>query len=515
MPVGYNGPGAFSLDFTESTGHIIREGDLAAPTALSGGIFYASGFPLAIAFPAALDLAVGERNEMSVLLLTSTFLTLAFFFVAGSFLFSRAAVGLMRMDSVEGFACLLFLAVGNTVGFVFLGGANAGFEMIVILCCIRVILGPLTPQRLIAVTVLSIFLPMYHFTAGILYVSFLVGIVSLAVLWPRVDPARPRGYPSGRARKNGILLYALSYSVFYITYLTQFSPPSLAQVGSFFSGLAASAPPRSGVLADVIGESSPEFFALNAVSTALLVSVLLVILIWLFRHRAGRRHYVLYVLCLFAPLGWLALGFTLWMGITGFIQRMSAYVIYPTVGIISIGHGIGRLFAPFMLVIVVITGTLTVFIYTQSPYNEGGVAVQDEEALSTWIVENSYEKQTIFTDLRLSGLVISQGHFYTVGISDSGPGVATAPLILKYIFYQVDDDTFWIGIGMVKNESGYAVDLIFVSSRMSMDYPAIRGYDYTFKPADENFMLDYDGIQYLNLIASGGTARIYYLCDSN
>lgn len=513
MATGYNGPSAFSLNSLKLTGHIISEGDYVTPTGLSVGVYYADAFPLAVTLPAALDYATGGISELSVQLLISFFLTLAFLASAGNFLFARHSVGLVRMSYLEGCLCMLFLLLGNVGSFVLIGGANAGFEMIVILSCMHLMLGPLTIQKSIVLLVLSLFLPMFHFTAGVLYVSFLIGILLYSALRNRVRQPRTGEFGGSRAWKSGLLRYTSLYAVSYVSYLMLFVPSSLAPVAGFLSGVAGGGPSRLQILSDVVAASSQEFFVLNAISMAFLITVLLTIFTWLLWHPGNRSHHLVYAICMFAPLGWLALGFTLWMGVIGFVQRISMYVIYPTIGIISIGHCIGRRFLSLILVIVFLAAPLTIFIYVESPYNQGGLAVQDEESLSIWAAQHSLESQVIFTDLRLAGLLISQGHFYTVGISDTGNDAASAPLILEYVFYNISESGFSSGTSLLESESGLRVDLMFVSSRMSMDYPGIRGYDYTFDAAPQEFMMEYDRISSLNLVCDGGVGRIYYLSD--
>jgi hypothetical protein len=285
----------------------------------------------------------------------------------------------------------------------------------------------------------------------------------------------------------------------------------LGPLSSFYFGFFDSGPPRTFALRDFIAGSSHAFFILNSINIGIFLLVLLSIVGWLFYNFQMRRRQLLFALCLFAPLGWLSGGFSLWMGVAGFVQRTSLYMVYPAVAVVALGEQIGKAFAVLMIACVLIAIPVTLFIHIQSPYSEGGRATLDEEELSKWTVRHTSDDQVVFTDLRLSGLFVSQGHFYVVGVSDSGSSANYVPTILDGLFYHPNSDNFKEGIDLVEASTGFRIDFVYVSSRMIMDYPGIRGYDYTYKPAAEGFMAMYDEIQNISLVSDGGESRLYVL----
>jgi hypothetical protein len=211
---------------------------------------------------------------------------------------------------------------------------------------------------------------------------------------------------------------------------------------------------------------------------------------------------------MFAPLVWMACAFYVWMGVLGLVQRISSYVVYSSALVVGQGQFLGKTYFSVLLAVVVITTPLTLYIYAESPYNNT-YAVLDEEAAGSWILGHSEDTQMVFTDLRLSGLLVSGGHFYVVGISDNRKDASAAPLVLDYLFYNATPGSVAQGIDLVSAPYGVEIELIFVSSRMSMQYPAIRGYDYTFKPAPASFMIDYSTIKMLNLVCDTGASGVF------
>jgi len=506
-PVGYNGPGAYALKYIEETGHLPEKGDVDAPTHYSGGVYYSTGVPCATTQGACMAFASGDIQSIAAQLLVALFLTIAFLFAAGAVVCSSFRMRGARLALFPGVLALLLLGFGSPGVFGLLGGANAGFELVVILVCLRILLSGVNSRaRVIALLVMSFFLPTYHFTAGAIYISLLVGFMVLTLTASPVSVGMNDVMPPWIS--NRVKVYGALYGAYYLGYVTILAPDSFGPYAGFYMGLSP-AGPSSNLLSNVINPSSPTFFVLNAVNLALFVLPVIVVSLWLLAKYRLERGLFLFALCMFIPLLGTSVLFFLWKGLTGVIQRVTLYLVYPTALVIPIGGRIGKRFVFLLFVTLVLGLPLTSYIYAESPYATGNYAVPDEEQGAEWAVSSTDGKQVVFTDLRLSGLFVSRGHMYTVGISDSGPDAEYVPFILESVFYSPNQENVRTGIETIESRSGFQVEFLFVSSRMSMQYPSIRGYDFTFRPAAEDFMSQYDRIVYLDLICDEGQSSLY------
>lgn len=306
-----------------------------------------------------------------------------------------------------------------------------------------------------------------------------------------------------------MLGFASAFTAIYCGYVLVFYPSAAAPLSSFMIGIFDQAVSRQSYLGGIIADSSATFLVLNSLSLVLYSLVLTVILMWSWFSRRKLGIMSVFVVCMFLPLVWLAVGFFAWMGVYGAIQRISAYVVYPTVATISSTYEMGKRFAVLLFLVILIAVPLTFFIYVESPYNKGSYATVQEESVSQWIVMHSHEDDGVFTDLRLGGTLVARGHLYTAGIPDTGSSARTAPLICEYLFYSPSEESLRVGIELVERENGIRVDFLFVSDQMTSQFPAIRGYDYTFKPASVDFTTQYDAAVFLGRICDSGQSVLY------
>jgi hypothetical protein len=162
------------------------------------------------------------------------------------------------------------------------------------------------------------------------------------------------------------------------------------------------------------------------------------------------------------------------MSILGVVQRISHYEVCSSTLVVGRGQYLGKTYLSVLLAVVIITMPPTLYMNTESPYNETAYAIL-EEAAGSWILDYCEGKQMVFTDPRLPVLLVPEGHLYALGVSDTDEDASLAPLVHDYLFYNVKPGGVARGIDLVSATNGVEIEPIHVSSRMSMQYSAIRG----------------------------------------
>lgn len=131
-----------------------------------------------------------------------------------------------------------------------------------------------------------------------------------------------------------------------------------------------------------------------------------------------------------------------------------------------------------------------------------------EEEGYTWLRERMRPEDVIFTDFRLSGPPIADGHFRVVGIT--GEGDEQTNKLLDTIYYQSNAATITSAIDQLRTEhEGHPADYLFLSVLMEHDYPGLNGYSSRFAPAPASFFSALDNSSDWRLVFQNEDTRIY------
>ena len=153
---------------------------------------------------------------------------------------------------------------------------------------------------------------------------------------------------------------------------------------------------------------------------------------------------------------------------------------------------------------------LSVCAYVLSP-TLGGQYLSLQEATGTsWIVQHRQDDAVVFTDFRLAGPLVAQGYLRVVGVSDVGSSPSIVNNLLTNIYYSESPCLAEKSLLSVRTEvTNQTASLLMFSTRMTDLFPAIRGYDYSYQPAPENFASKFASLPSLAEVYSNGETTIY------
>jgi hypothetical protein len=211
-----------------------------------------------------------------------------------------------------------------------------------------------------------------------------------------------------------------------------------------------------------------------------------------------------------------ALLFGLKFSLEFLINRGASYLIIPAVlAIIYELRNRPKHYAYVYLIAAVAVGISVFSFSVQSTTSHRSTHITHPEAEGyVWLKSRLREQDVVFTDFRLSGPFIADGHFRVLGIT--GEGKEDTKQLLKDIYYESSSTTLTSAIGQIKTyHEQRPADYLFLSSLMGQDWPGLDGYSSRFRPASPRFFAALAASTDWELVYHNTEVFVYHRKDSS
>lgn len=209
------------------------------------------------------------------------------------------------------------------------------------------------------------------------------------------------------------------------------------------------------------------------------------------------------------------IGFYSYMGIIGIIQRMRGYTAYLSVLAFSVlisSSDMKHTFKKLLSTVGVIAILTSLYVYFNTGAHNYHLTIPEKEG-AKWLLTHSTNEDVVFTDLRLSAIFVSNGHFKVIGPFD--PPQTLGEVFLKWrlhaIFYGDNSTEAIQTLAKITTTTGESFKYLFFSSRMTKGYPepSIYAGGCSVRPAPPNFLEKYDRSNQINKIYNSDIITIY------
>lgn len=205
-----------------------------------------------------------------------------------------------------------------------------------------------------------------------------------------------------------------------------------------------------------------------------------------------------------------AIMFGLKFSVEFLINRGASYMIIPaTLGVIYELRRRGRYWWYVVPIVVLAVGLSLYSFHIQSRTVHMATNFTHAEAEGyAWLRGRLSPEDVVFTDFRLSGAFIADGHLRVLGVT--GEGAERTDALLQSIYYAGDSATITAGIDELRTSGeGRTARYLFLSTLMMEDYPGLNGYSSRFEPTTAAFFAALDTGRDWQLIHDNGQIRVY------
>ncbi|RLI95879.1 MAG: hypothetical protein DRO92_00810 [Candidatus Altiarchaeales archaeon] len=198
-----------------------------------------------------------------------------------------------------------------------------------------------------------------------------------------------------------------------------------------------------------------------------------------------------------------------WLGIWGVMRLVewgglySVIILSSMMSLIEIHH---RRFLTFVVIAAIITSC---YAYMTDENKPTGYITYSEEHAADWILNNIKRDNAVFTDFRLSADLVGNGHLRVTGINEVEQKLTSVISSLNDIYYNNKSDNAKMALNKIILSNNQKMDYLFFSKQMTEEIPGIKGYNYAFKPAPDDFTIKYDTSNFTNRIYDNGISFIY------
>jgi len=204
----------------------------------------------------------------------------------------------------------------------------------------------------------------------------------------------------------------------------------------------------------------------------------------------------------------IAFVFIIKMDITLMINRTAEYLILPALLAVITELRYQRRAYIYPLMILILSISIFTFWKQSSAAQIANYITWPEAEGYTWLSQRLDEDDVVFTDFRLSGPFIADGHFRVLGITSQGD--EDTRRLLKEIYQESSARTITTAIDQIRTwEEDQPGDYLFLSTQMLNDYPGINGYGTQLGRVPPSFFQALDESPDWELIYNNTEARIY------
>lgn len=399
------------------------------------------------------------------------------------------------------------ITLGTPVAIIYLGGWNSAYGWVLLLAVTAIATSNLHTVwcRLLTLAIAVSGPPLYH-TFGFLLNVYIV------LLWVCLNLVGMRGRVASPLL---IVVCYLSYQVYVsVQFFRELSTGLIDVLTLEFLGRDTRK-----IAVAVVGAEEAYLRYIHLVIWALLsVPILLVVLRYVGAFRAGKAGaeradlaYVAAVTAMSGAVAMIAVLFGLKFSVEFMINRGAEYLIVPavlaTITELRLRRGAGRL---YLIPLGVTVLALSLYSFTvQAPTVRASnfIGVAEAEGYS-WLKGRLRPEDVVFTDFRLAGAFIADGHFRVLGVT--GNRTEHTFDLLDRIYYHSSPATVTAAIDRVRTTSeDRPADYLFLSVQMLRNYPGLDGFGTHFQPVPARFFAVLAASPDWELVYENAQSRIY------
>lgn len=332
-------------------------------------------------------------------------------------------------------------------------------------------------------------LPPTYYTISLFFALFFVLSVILQVLY-EVGVLKEN---IGVFTKNTTLVYVV-FLIFWLIYMSNFGFNLLLNIIDFTQSYLQQ---ESRVITlGYIAYGSKISMVKNAIST-ILSSIPFIYIVFYGRKCIDLRTYHFFLIT-FSAICIMSLILYLWMGITGVLQRIPGYTALFSILAFSLlsTSRINPNHFKILKIIIIITVVVSTFTYLTSDYIPDKPTFSEADG-AHWLIQKMSKEDITYTDFRLAALFISKG-YQTSYIQDNVISPQKVDLILKNTYYDINPLTIEFFNQLTPDNK--PIKYLYFSNRYTEKFPGIKGFDYNYLPAPENFIEKYESCEEFNAI---------------
>jgi hypothetical protein len=165
--------------------------------------------------------------------------------------------------------------------------------------------------------------------------------------------------------------------------------------------------------------------------------------------------------------------------------------------------------------LVAVSVCLSAVIYYSTERHPLTLVTPAEQAAVNWASGHTSSRQTVFTDERLAGGLVGQGHVNTDGVSDYVPPTFLLKQ-LRDVYYGGSPKLAAVGLSSVQLPTGsVGIKYVLLSHLMESDLPGIKATDYNFRGAKAGFMAKFARIPGAYLVYNNGTVETFEMTGNH
>lgn len=502
-PADFSGPESYNIGYILDTGHLVKNHDVQTFSNFGATIYSLVDYPMLSIFRVSAHIVTCiPLDSWEWFMITSFFISIAFSLILLS-LYSHQRE---NFNTTHVAMIILFSLLGTPTIIYGLIPTNAAFGWLFISLCVLQYMKHNNPKRRFLLLFFSLFLIFLYYTPSIIYFIFLTVLLTYQYMIKRKD------YP---------IIIVVFYFVSFVSYsiyigtdrfnaTTHLLPNIYELIKTGITGVVGGSHPESDLYSYLITTSNEN--KVKRLINAFFVSIPFIYFVFIGsgKIKNARNKDILWSLSLsLIPLG---IMLALWMGIWG-IWRLAEWGGLFSLIIFSLMIGDvskkGQKILIFSVVIAVLTSSYAYISDENIPTNR---ITYTEDYNIHWITRTTSNEDVIFTDLRLAGALIGEGHFRVVGLHEKKENTSTLINLYKEIYLSYDDDDVASEVKRALSSfktMGREVDYIFLSEQMMKMPPGIRVYNYTLKPPTKNITFRYDNLYSIYKIYDNGLSKIY------
>jgi len=401
---------------------------------------------------------------------------------------------------------MTFSLSGSSIILLSLTGQNTGYGFVFFMVVMSLLLREkLDSRHTLLLLLFSFYLMIVYHTMALIFAVLMV----IAIF-----------YTFSFKQKIINYTYALTYLVTYGAYLvyiyTSFLGTTVHQLKKFIYVIIGKTQPYL-TLKEVAFPQDISFLIIYGISVITYTIPLLFAFIYSMLPsiscRENSKEKVIFIV-IFITFLLINMGFYSYMGTVGLLHRGKEYAAYFSVLAFSILlNNVTKKLKKILILCAIIAILTSTYVYLNSGVHNYHLTAS-EKVGNEWALKHITRNDVLFTDFRLSSMLVANGHFKVVGPLDP-PRVSIEVLKerLHKIFYGDYPTKAIQSLKEITTTTGESPDYLIFSSRMAKGYPEPSIYvgESNVKPAPEDFLSKFDNSIQVNKIYNNQIIHIYQL----
>ena len=424
---------------------------------------------------------------------------------------SRRYAGERKLSIGEEFLVMLFSLSSSSTIILGLTGWNCGYGFVFFLVVMYFLLKrKIDVRNTFLLLLFAVYLMIVYHTMALMFAALMVVAIFYKFLFKR-----------GSIDSTFALTYLTIFGAYLVYLYTSFFGTIVSQSQKFIFIILGEAQPYL-PLKEVNFPGDISFLTVYGISIITGAIPLLLLFVYLIPHFPHALKPQLEVEdedkhifnTLFITLSLAIVGFFGYMGMTGVLHRGKEYVAYFSVLAFSILTGLiadkKNSFKKILIISAIIAIITSSYVYLNTGAHHYHLTITEKRG-NEWVLKYVPNEDVVFTDLRLSAMLVANGHFKVIGLLDPPP--VSENLLrerLHAIFYGNNSSRAIKELESITTTTGENFRCLLFSKRMAKGYPEPSIYigPSGVKPAPINFLEKYDKSISVNKIYTNSVITI-------